>query len=28
VEGARVESITPEGVVLSYSGSRFLLPSQ
>jgi general secretion pathway protein B len=25
-EGVRVESITPEGVVLSYSGSRFLLP--
>jgi general secretion pathway protein B len=28
VEGARVESITPEGAILSYSGSRFLLPSQ
>jgi general secretion pathway protein B len=27
-EGVRVESITPEGAVLSYSGSRFLLPSQ
>jgi general secretion pathway protein B len=25
-EGVRVESITPEGAVLSYSGSRFLLP--
>src|SRR6266853_619597 len=24
-EGVRVESITPEGAVLSYSGSRFLL---
>jgi general secretion pathway protein B len=24
--GVRVESITPEGAVLSYSGSRFLLP--
>jgi len=28
VEGVRVESITPEGTILSYSGSRFLLPSQ
>ena len=27
-EGVRVESITPEGAILSYSGSRFLLPSQ
>ncbi len=27
-EGVRVESIIPEGVILSYSGSRFLLPSQ
>jgi general secretion pathway protein B len=26
VEGVRVESITPEGAVLSYNGSRFLLP--
>jgi general secretion pathway protein B len=25
-EGVRVESITPEGVILSYKGSRFLLP--
>jgi general secretion pathway protein B len=25
-EGVHVESITPEGAVLSYSGSRFLLP--
>jgi general secretion pathway protein B len=25
-EGVRVESITPEGAVLSYNGSRFLLP--
>ena len=25
-EGVRVESITPEGAVLSFSGSRFLLP--
>jgi general secretion pathway protein B len=25
-EGVHVDSITPEGVVLSYSGSRFLLP--
>src|SRR5580704_17405743 len=25
-EGVRVESITPEGAVLSYQGSRFLLP--
>jgi len=25
-EGPRVESITPEGAVLSYNGSRFLLP--
>jgi general secretion pathway protein B len=25
-EGVRVESITPEGAVLSYKGSRFLLP--
>jgi len=25
-EGVRVDSITPEGAVLSYSGSRFLLP--
>ena len=25
-DGVRVESITPEGVVLSYNGSRFLLP--
>jgi len=24
-EGVHVDSITPEGVVLSYSGSRFLL---
>ncbi len=28
VDGARVESITPDGVILSYSGSRFLLPAQ
>jgi general secretion pathway protein B len=28
IEGARVESITPEGAILSSSGSRFLLPSQ
>ncbi len=27
-EGVRVESITPEGTILSYSGSRFMLPSQ
>lgn len=27
-EGVRVESITQEGAILSYSGSRFLLPSQ
>ena len=27
-EGVRVESITPEGAVLSYHGSRFLLPRQ
>ena len=27
-EGVRVESITPEGAILSYSGSRFMLPSQ
>ena len=27
-EGVRVESITPEGAILSYSGWRFLLPSQ
>ena len=26
-EGVRVEAITPEGAVLSYSGSRFLLPN-
>jgi general secretion pathway protein B len=25
-EGVRVESITPEGAVLSYHGTRFLLP--
>jgi general secretion pathway protein B len=25
-EGVRVESITPEGAVLSYQGTRFLLP--
>jgi general secretion pathway protein B len=25
-EGVRVENITPEGAVLSYNGSRFLLP--
>jgi general secretion pathway protein B len=25
-EGVRVESITPEGAILSYNGSRFLLP--
>jgi general secretion pathway protein B len=25
-EGVRLESITPEGAVLSYNGSRFLLP--
>jgi general secretion pathway protein B len=25
-EGVHVESITPEGAVLSYQGSRFLLP--
>jgi general secretion pathway protein B len=25
-EGVRVESITPEGAVLSYNGTRFLLP--
>jgi general secretion pathway protein B len=28
VDGAHVESITPDGVILSYSGSRFLMPSQ
>jgi general secretion pathway protein B len=28
IEGVRVESITPEGAILSSSGSRFLLPSQ
>jgi general secretion pathway protein B len=27
-EGVRVESIMPEGVILSYSGSRFMMPSQ
>ncbi len=27
-EGVRVESITPDGAILSYSGSRFILPSQ
>jgi general secretion pathway protein B len=27
-EGVRVESITPQGAIMSYSGSRFLLPSQ
>lgn len=27
-EGVRVESITPEGAVLSYNGSRFLLPRE
>jgi general secretion pathway protein B len=27
-EGVRVESILPEGVILSYSGSRFMMPSQ
>ncbi len=27
-EGVRVESITPEGAVLSKDGSRFLLPRQ
>ena len=27
-EGVRLESITPEGAVLSYNGSRFLLPRQ
>jgi general secretion pathway protein B len=26
-EGVRVEQITPEGVILSHSGSRFLLPN-
>jgi hypothetical protein len=25
-EGVRVESITPDGAVLSYKGSSFLLP--
>jgi Type II secretion system protein B len=25
-EGVRVDSITPEGAVLSYKGSSFLLP--
>jgi hypothetical protein len=25
-EGAHVDSITPEGAVLSFNGSRFLLP--
>ena len=25
-EGVRLDSITPEGAVLSYNGSRFLLP--
>jgi general secretion pathway protein B len=28
VEGARVESITPEGAILSYNGSRFMLPRE
>ena len=27
-EGVRVESITPDGAVLSYNGSRFLLPRE
>jgi general secretion pathway protein B len=27
-EGVRVESITPEGAVLSYNGSRFMLPRE
>jgi general secretion pathway protein B len=27
-EGVRVDSITPEGAVLSYNGSRFLLPRE
>jgi general secretion pathway protein B len=27
-EGVRVESITPEGAVLTYNGSRFLLPRE
>ena len=26
--GVRVESITPDGVVMSYNGSRFLLPRE
>jgi general secretion pathway protein B len=27
-EGVRVDSITPEGAVLSYNGSKFLLPRE
>ena len=27
-EGVRVESITPEGAVMSYNGSRFMLPRE
>ena len=27
-EGVRLESVTPEGAVLSYNGSRFLLPRE
>jgi len=27
-EGVRVESITPDGVIMSYNGSRFMLPRQ
>ena len=27
-EGVHVDSITPEGAVLSYNGSRFLLPRE
>jgi hypothetical protein len=25
-DGVRVESITPEGAIMSYNGSRFMLP--
>jgi hypothetical protein len=25
-EGVRLESVTPEGAVMSFNGSRFLLP--
>ena len=27
-EGVKVESITPDGVILSHNGSRFLLPRE